>query len=436
MQAAALIDSLAQENFAEFSGKVVSIGQKSFRADGPFCKVGSICEVGSKDRPCLSEVVAVGREHIDLVPLNDMREVAPEQKVTLSNRYAGFRVGDEFAGRAINAFGEPIDGEKAIVPATNTTRSDTASMSKTVVTKRVETGVRAIDALLPIAQGQRIGVFAASGVGKTTLVEQLSTQIECDKVVVCLIGERGREVERLWRLHQEQDGGPPLTLVAATSDESPSLRVRAMSQAMALCEYWRAQGQHIVFFVDSATRLAMALRDIGLAAGEPPALRSYTPNVFAALSAFVERCGSITGSGSITALFTVLSETDDVDDPIVETMKSLLDGHIILSRKLAERGHYPAIDVRASISRLADELLDDSQHALAGKLKATLAIYDNAKAMIESGLYQQGSNTDIDQAVAILPKITQFLQQSNRSHSSIKEGDDALRACLAGEALA
>ena len=273
-------------------------------------------------------------------------------------------------------------------------------------------------------------MFAASGVGKTTLVEQLSSRVACDKVVVCLIGERGREVERLWNIHTNSQGSAPVTLVAATSDESPSVRIRAMKQALALCEYWRERGEHVVFFVDSVTRLAMALRDIGLAAGEPPALRSFTPNVFTALPEFVERCGAIAGKGAITAIFTVLSETDDVDDPIVETMRSLLDGHIVLSRKLAERGHFPAIDVRASISRVADQVLSDTSQTTALALKASLAVYEESRAMIESGLYQAGANSEIDNAISLWPQIQRFLVQQGDKPSSLAESDAAVRQCV------
>lgn len=431
MRTAALLDTAKSARFADFTGQITSIGQKSFSASGPHCQVGDVCALGSSDNPALAEVVAVGEDRVELVPLGDMKEVRPGATVTLSRNYSDFAVGDQFAGRAINAFGEPIDGKPRIIASKSPLRAGQTSMAKTIVPKRVETGVRAIDTLLPLAQGQRIGVFAASGVGKTTLVEQLSSRVACDKVVVCLIGERGREVERLWNIHAEAKGAAPVTLVAATSDEAPSVRIRAMKQALALCEYWRDKGEHVVFFIDSVTRLAMALRDIGLAAGEPPALRSYTPNVFTALPDFVERCGAISDKGAVTAIFTVLSETDDVDDPIVETMRSLLDGHIVLSRKLAERGHFPAIDVRGSISRVADQVLTSTQQESARSLKANVAVYEEARAMIESGIYQSGGSEEIDKAVTLWPKIQQFLVQSGSSPSSLSAGDGALQQCLA-----
>lgn len=430
MQAATLLDAAKAAEFAKFTGQITAIGQKSFSASGPHCQVGDVCTLGAGEHPTLAEVVAVGEDRVELVPLGDMQSVRPGETLTLSRDYSDFAVGDDFAGRAVNAFGKPIDGKPRIVSAKAPMRASRTSMAKTVVAKRVETGIRAVDTLLPLAEGQRIGVFAASGVGKTTLVEQLSSRVSCDKVVVSLIGERGREVERLWKVHADAKSAAPVTLVAATSDEAPSVRIRAMKQALALCEYWRDQGEHVVFFVDSITRLAMALRDIGLAAGEPPALRSYTPNVFTALPDFVERCGAISGKGAITAIFTVLSETDDVDDPIVETMRSLLDGHIVLSRKLAERGHFPAIDVRSSISRVADQVLTSAQLESARTLKASVAVYEEARAMIESGIYQTGGSAEIDRAVSLWPKIQKFLMQAGSSPSSLAASDGALQQCL------
>lgn len=435
MPLADLLDAAKSAEFADFTGHITAIGQKSFSANGPHCQVGDVCTLGDGPRSSLAEVVAVGEDRVELVPLGDMRDLRPGVGVRLSRNFSSFPVGDGFVGRAINAFGEPIDGKPLIFAAQAPARAAETSMAKTIVPQRLETGVRAIDTLLPLAQGQRIGVFSASGVGKTTLVEQLSTRARCDKVVVCCIGERGREVERLWNLHAQAEGSAPVTLVAATSDEAPSMRIRAMKQALALCEYWRERDEHVMFFVDSVTRLAMALRDIGLAAGEPPALRSYTPNVFTALPDFVERCGAISGKGAITAIFTVLSETDDVDDPIAETMRSLLDGHIVLSRKLAERGHFPAIDARASISRVADQILTSSQQESARKLKAHIAVYEEARPMIESGIYQAGASEEIDRAIALWPTIQEFLMQSGAAPSTLAAGDAALQQALAGGGL-
>ncbi len=266
----------------------------------------------------------------------------------------------------------------------------------------------------------------------TSLVEQLSRQIECDHVILCLVGERGREVEALWSAHRDKTGGAAATIVAATSDESASMRVRAVEQALAMAEYWRGRGKHVVLFIDSITRLALALRELGLAAGEPPTLRALTPNVFAFMPRIVERCGAIRAGGAITAVFTVLSETDDVDDPIVELMKSLLDGHIVLSRRLAEKTHFPAIDVTASVSRLVSHLLDDDALDLARQAQAVLAEYEEARTMVESGIYRKGSSAAIDRAIEMIPSLDRYLRQAESESVSPAEATGRLRALLSG----
>lgn len=432
---ASVIHAVDEIGFADRCATITEIGQNTLTADGPHCQIGDICTLGAGENAPLAEVVALGRTRVELSPLTRFDGIKQGDPLTLSRRHSRLPVGDDFAGRCVNALGLSIDGGPATTASQSADRSPPSATSKTVFPKRVPTGFRAIDTMLPLAQGQRTGIFAASGVGKTTLVEQLSQRLDCDKIVICMIGERGREVERIWRLHAGSKQSAPVTIVAATSDESASLRVRAMRQALALCEEWRERGEHVVLLVDSVTRLAMALREIGLAAGEPPALRSYTPNVFAALPSFVERCGAISGKGAITAIFTVLSETDDVDDPIVETMKSLLDGHIVLSRELAERSHFPAIDIRASISRVTDQLLDQILRERAQMARKIIATHHDARAMIESGLYQEGSNPEIDSAVAAWPRLQDFLIQPDHEFSDIDSSDAALRDCLAGVTL-
>lgn len=425
-----LIDAIRQHEFAEFVGSVTSIGQTVVRADGPLCSVGELCRLGAGDAMILGEVVRVDSEEVSLIPLSSPVGLRPGAPVRRLGDLSRFRSGDGFAGRAVNGFGEPMDGGPAVLGQPATTQSQATALQKTVVAQRVSTGLRVIDTLFPIAKGQRIGIFAAAGVGKTTLVEQLSLNIDCDHVVACLVGERGREVERFWRMHREGPLKERVSLVAATSDQSASERLRAMQQALAISERWRDEGKHVVLFVDSVTRLAMALREIGLAAGEPPSVRSYTPNVFSALPAFVERCGAIKDRGAITAIFTVLSETDDVDDPIAETMKSILDGHIVLSRKLAGRGHFPAIDIAASISRVADQLLDSTTRHAARELRSNFTEYEAARPMIESGIYQEGSSAPIDRAIALQPAIADFVRQTEPLPGQIAVFDAQLAKCV------
>jgi flagellum-specific ATP synthase len=273
--------------------------------------------------------------------------------------------------------------------------------------------------LLTLGVGQRIGMFAPSGAGKTTLMTQIAQQAQADVTVICLIGERGREVEGIWNTALTAEARSRSTLVAATSDQSAAMRVRAGHFALALADHWRSQGKHVLLLLDSVTRLAMAMREIGLAAGEPPTVRAYTPGVFAAMPKIVERCGALRGGGAITAIMTVLSEGDDIDDPVCEMMKSILDGHILLSRQLAEQGHFPAIDIPRSISRHADALLDDRGLRRARQVHGWLAQYEASRTLIEAGLYARSANPEIDRAIEKRPSINSFLQQDRQHRSAL-----------------
>lgn len=422
--------------FVRFEGTVSAIGQNRIEARGPFASVGDFCTIpaGSDGDDVLAQVVAVGRDGIRLLPLAPIDGVRIGAPVVRRTDGARPRVGDGFAGRAVDAFGNPIDAGPAIADDAQDNRGKgPGKLDRVVLPERVTTGIRAIDAMIPIAKGQRIGIFAASGVGKTTLIEQISQSVECDHCILCLVGERGREVERLWRMHSSGGHAARTTLVAATSEESAIARIRALDKALALAEHWRSRGRHVVLFVDSVTRLAMALREVGLAAGEPPALRSYTPNVFSAMPSYVERCGGDRNSGAITAIFTVLAETDELDDPIVELLKSLLDGHIVLSRKLADKAHYPPIDIGASVSRVAGQVMEGETLRAATVLRKLFAEFEDARTLIESGIYRDGSNPAIDRAIRLQPSLVGFLQQENDAPSSLAETDAKLIA-LAGEA--
>lgn len=428
---AALVDAIRSASFVTFGGTVVAVGQGWVRANGPLSSVGDYCEIGLQGMTILAEVVAVDEAGIRLLPLGPMAGIRPGTPVRRSAHHSAYRAGAGFSGRAVDAFARPIDGGPAIAAAVHRAVSGSGVLDRTIIPQRLATGFSAIDGLMPIAVGQRIGIFAAAGVGKTTLIEQLSRAVSCDRVVICLVGERGREVEHLWTAHRATAANGRASLVAATSDDSASVRVRAVYQALALCEFWRERGEHVVLFVDSITRFAMALREVGLAAGEIPSVRSYTPNVFAALPGVVERCGAIKGKGSVTAIFTILSETDDVDDPIVETMKSILDGHIVLSRRLAEKGHFPAIDVAASVSRVSPQVLSERALRAAQTVRRHCAVYQESRDMIESGIYQAGANAEIDRAISLQPDIARFLQHVSPNKADLDAVDHQL-ARLAG----
>ena len=403
----ALIDPVAR------SGRVTKIMPTHIEADGPNLPLGALCTIESGDLPVIAAVARVDRRTISLVPFEDMPRTFAGARVLAHSDDDCVPVGDAFLGRAVDALGRPIDGGAAIVTAERgrLRGTETPALERASPRERVETGIRAIDALLTIGQGQRVGLFAASGVGKTSLMTQLASQIEADRTVICLVGERGREVESLWYEGLTDEARAKTAMVAATSDQSAAMRARCCDLALALADHWRGEGHHVVLLLDSVTRLAMAMREIGLAAGEPPTVRAYTPSVFAAIPRLVERCGALRAGGAITALMTVLSETDDVDDPVSEMMKSLLDGHIILSRTLAEQGHFPAIDVPRSVSRMARALADEAERSAAQRAVALLGAYEQSRILIESGVYVAGANAELDDAIARRPALLDFLKQ-------------------------
>ncbi|MEM9584758.1 MAG: FliI/YscN family ATPase [Pseudomonadota bacterium] len=415
------------------SGVVVRMFPGHIEASGPMCAVGDLCSIEtSEQEPVIAEVAKVDEERIILVPFRQGAQIVPEARVVSLGAKAKVGVGDEYSGRIIDALGHPLDQYEKIAL---TERRDLNSKVLKPLEREspqtvLQTGIRAIDGALTLARGQRVGIFAASGVGKTTLIRQLIDQVDTDHCVLCLVGERGREVQSIWDSISNSGQTKRYTCVAATSDEPAALRVRAVKQALCLAEYWRDQGKHVLLLMDSVTRFAMALREVGLAAGEPPTLRAYTPNVFAELPRLVERCGAAVNGGAITAIMTVLSETDDVDDPIVEVMKSLLDGHIVLSRQLAEHGHFPAIDLIASVSRQAETLMSDQHLAAAKALISTLSTYEEAKVMIESGIYKAGSNHAIDRAISLKEAISKLLCQGQSEAISFQETVEDLTGCF------
>ena len=438
MFSAELALKIAAVDPARRVGHVRKISQSRIESTGPLATVGEICEVeclpfgASAQSTVLAEVVALEEDGLILMALDPSASIAPEARVVAKPFHALAPVGDGFAGRAVDAFGAPIDGGPAVLA------SDAAPLVGQVMEPMdrlepntiLETGIRAIDGPLALGRGQRIGIFAASGVGKTTLMRQLAAQVKCDLCVLCLVGERGREVENIWS--DLQGSRQRYTMVAATSDRSAFLRVRAVNQALALSEYWRSRGRHVLLIIDSVTRYAMALREIGLASGAPPTLRAYTPNVFSALPRLVERCGASKSGGSITSVITVLSETDDNDDPIAEVMKSLLDGHILLSRSLAEQGHFPAIDLLRSVSRQSEKIMSPNHGAAARRATSLLATYEESRLMIESGIYKPGANGRLDEAIKGRENVLAFLKQRNTEHVALAETVRALQAAVVG----
>lgn len=425
------LDRLVAVDTAPLYGHLDELGAGFVRATGPAAALGELCDIAGPDgREAIAEVVAVSERGITLIPLEEQNGLRLGARVTAAPGRSGIARGNGFAGRAVDALGRPIDGKGPIGRTTRVEGAAISALDRVNPAAVLATGIRAIDGLLTLGVGQRVGIFAASGVGKTSLVEQLARQIDCDRCILCLVGERGREVSHLWSLAATSAAADRFSLVAATSDQSPVMRARAVEQALALAEYWRDRGEHVVLMIDSITRLAMALREIGLAAGAPPTVRAYTPNVFAVLPRIVERCGAVRGGGAITAIMTVLSETDEVDDPIVEVMKSLLDGHIVLSRNLAEQGHFPAIDIIRSVSRQASRLIDPDHAAQAREIASLLSTYDENRVMIESGVYRARSSSRIDQAIAAREPIAAVLRQPADERSDFAQTVRALKTYL------
>jgi flagellum-specific ATP synthase len=405
------------------TGRVRKILSTYVEADGPNVALGTLCTIEARNVSGVdsfeAEVVRVDPDGVVLSPLEQGLPTFSGALVTASPQIGNMvPVGEAFLGRVVDPLGRPIDdmGEPRLVRYAAMSGATAAPLERTSPDQMLETGIRSIDGLLTLAVGQRIGIFAASGVGKTSLMSQLARQIDADITIICLVGERGREVEALWSQGLDAHSRAKTTLVAATSDQTAAMRVRAGQYALTLAEYWRDQGKHVLLLLDSVTRLAMAMREIGLAAGEPPTVRAYTPSVFAAIPKLVERCGALKSGGAITAVMTVLSETDDTDDPICELMKSLLDGHIILSRPLAEQGHFPAIDVLRSVSRQAGDVTPDRRHAIS--VLEWMSLYEASRTLVDAGLYVKGSNSATDRAIERRPHIQRFLKQGRNDLTS------------------
>jgi FliI/YscN family ATPase len=375
--------------------------------------VGSELALPLADRTLALEVIGFRHGRLLAAPLGATSGVEPGAPVSLTAGAAMVPVGDALLGRVIDASGRPLDGRPLPTLSTRVPLNapPPPPFTRRAIDEPFATSVRVIDALLPVGCGQRVGLFAGTGVGKSTLLGMVCRGSEADVIVVGLIGERGREVGDFVRGALGDDGLRRAVVVAATSDSPAFMRVRGALRATAIAEHFRAQGKRVLLVMDSVTRFAMALREASLAAGEPPLTKGYTPSVFATLPALLERAGTCAGSGSITAIYTVLVEGDDLSDPIADAIRGILDGHIVLSRKLADRGHYPAVDVLKSISRLAPEIATSEQLASAQTVRAHLAAYADAEDLVQIGAYVPGSDRRVDAARAALPKIELFLRQ-------------------------
>lgn len=395
-------------------GKINKIVGLTIESLGPPVEIGEVCTVTSSrsDKKITAEVVGFYQNTVILMPLGDMEDVGPGWEVEACGEKLKVPVGKGLLGRVLNGLGEPIDGKGPLIfddhyPIFN---SPPNPVERSLIKKPLPLGIKAIDALLTCGCGQRIGIFSGSGVGKSTLLGMIARNTKADINVISLVGERGRELNSFLQKDLGEEGLKRSVTVVATSDQPPLVRTRAAFTATAIAEYFRDQGLDVMLMMDSVTRFAMAQREVGLASGEPPVTRGYTPSVFATLPKLLERAGT-SKKGSITGIYTVLVDGDDLNEPISDAVRGILDGHIVLSRTLANRNHYPAIDVLASVSRLMNDVVTKEHKILAGRVKNILSVYREAEDLINIGAYVKGNNPRIDEAIKYIDKIQDFLRQ-------------------------
>jgi len=400
-------------NPLSISGRVVQVVGLTVETMGLNCQIGEICVIqnGSQEL-LLAEVIGFRNKHMLLMPLGNMDGIQPDSLVRSVSRAFKAPVGHSLIGRVLNGLGEPIDGKGPLemVDWVSTNQTPPHPLQRAAIDKPLVTGVRVIDGMLTCGKGQRMGIFAGSGVGKSTLLGSVARNSESDIAVIALIGERGREVREFLERDLGPEGLARSVIVVSTSDQPALVRLKAANVAMTIAEYFRDTGMDVMFMMDSVTRYAMAQREIGLSIGEPPASKGYTPSVFAILPRLLERAGK-GERGSITGFFTVLVEGDDFNEPICDAVRGILDGHIILSRALAARNHYPAIDVLNSVSRVMPALTTRDHLQLAAFARKNLAVFEKVRDLVNIGAYVKGSYPEIDTALLVQPVLTSFLQQ-------------------------
>ncbi len=396
-------------------GKIEKIIGTTIESTGPVCNIGDVCRIYHKGDSSYvgAEVVGFNENKVLLMPYSDIEGVGPGSIVDNTGDKLKIGVGDGLIGRIIDALGNPIDGkgEVAVSQKVSIAGTPVNPLTRPPINDIIPMGVKAIDSLLTIGRGQRMGIFAGSGVGKSTLLGMIAKEVEADINVIALVGERGREVREFIDRDLGEKGMARSILVVATSDQPAMMRSKCCLTATAIAEYFSSKGKNVLLMMDSLTRFCMAQREVGLAVGEPPIARGYTPSIYAQLPKLLERAGNF-DNGSITGIYTVLVEGDDTNEPISDTVRGIIDGHIVLSRKVAMRNHYPAIDVLSSISRLMSSITDPKQQKAASKLRNLLSVYDQNYDLVSIGAYKHGSNPLLDEALAKMPKIDKFLQQA------------------------
>lgn len=427
-------NNVLEREYIKKIGKVSRVVGLTIESEGPDVSIGSCCKINTRDgKSVLAEVVGFKDKKILLMPYGNIEGVGLGNIVEGLDYPLGVKVSENLLGRVLNGLGEPMDhkGGFSFEKEVSTTNNAPDPLSRNRIKDQISLGVKAIDGLLSIGKGQRVGIFAGSGVGKSTLMGMIARNTTADINVIALIGERGREVKEFIEKDLGEEGLKRSVLVIATSDQPALVRLKAAEVATSIAEYFREKGKDVILLMDSLTRYAMAQREIGLAVGEPPVSRGYTPSVFSIMPKLLERAGN-SEKGSITGLYTVLVDGDDLTEPVTDTARGILDGHIVLSRKLANKNHYPAIDVLASVSRVMGDVVTKEHKKNAFEIKKLMGVYSDAEDLINVGAYVKGSNEDIDLAIEKHKAIIEFLTQSTEDRFSLEEVSQTMQSILEG----
>ena len=418
-------------------GKVKQAVGLMIESKGPECSIGDVCKIytkGDGPKAIKAEVVGFKDQNILLMPYLEAANIAPGSIVEATGESLRVKVGSGLIGQVVDAFGNPLDGSalpKGLAQV-STEQAPPNPMKRPPIREKMAVGVRSIDSLLTVGKGQRVGIFAGSGVGKSTLMGMIARETAADLNVIALVGERGREVREFIEKDLGEEGLKRTIVVVATSDQPALMRLKAAYTATAIAEYFRDKGQNVMFMMDSVTRVAMAQREIGLATGEPPTTKGYTPSVFAILPKLLERTGT-TESGSITAFYTVLVDGDDMNEPIADTVRGILDGHIVLDRSLANKGQFPAVNILKSISRVMSNIAGKDHIRAANRFREMLSTYQNSEDLINIGAYKKGSSREIDEAIQFHPKLISFLKQEVDEAASLEESISLLKSLTGRE---
>lgn len=426
-----LLHHLEDVELTTVHGRITEVIGMLIRAIIPQVKMGEMCLIKREGEPLVAEVVGFTKDEVILSPLGDMRGIGPSSEVIPMRLPMHIKVGPALLGRVLNGMGQPLDEDTAgpllVEQSYPIINPPPDPLKRSLITKPISVGVRSIDGVLTCGRGQRVGIFSAAGVGKSTLLGMIARNAIADINVISLIGERGREVREFLIHDLGPEGMKRSVIVVSTSDQAAQMRINAAYVGTAIAEYFRDQGKSVILMMDSITRFARALREIGLAAGEPPARAGFTPSVFAILPRLLERSGN-SEKGSITAFYTILVAGDDMNEPVADEVRSILDGHIILSSDLARQHHYPAVDVLASVSRILSQVVDKQHLELIGKVREVLANYKKNELLIRIGEYKPGSDKNADFALKYIDKVNRFLKQQITEKPSLEETVRQLKA--------